>query len=194
MKKLLIHALIMVATILPLTLVQAAGIHYQISTSTRFYADDAGNLAGLRMNWVYDPEVSSIILDGRNLDAAGLRQLGEDILADLYALGYYIQFTADSQPVPVNQVTQFTIKLVEDSSIQLGLQVELKQALPVAGKTLRLALADPDGSAALLYAADDRIVLDNALAGKCARPALESRQIVLNEHEMEVQTTTVRCQ
>jgi ABC-type uncharacterized transport system substrate-binding protein len=193
MKKLLMPLFAVLVMLLPATLLQASGIHYQISTSTRFYADEAGNLAGLRMNWVYDPEVSAIIVDGREPDAAGLRQLGEDIMADLYTLGYYIQLTVNGQPLAVNKVSQFTIKLVEEGSIQLGMQVELKQAMAVAGKTFRLALADPDGSALLAYSGADRIVLDNALAGKCAVPELVSNKVVLNEHEMDVQTTTVRC-
>lgn len=193
-KNLFLQTVLSLALLSPVVVTQASGVHYQVSTSTRFYADDTGNLAGLQMNWVYDPEVSALIMEGREMNAAGLHRLGEDIMADLYAMGYYLQFSANGQPLPVNQVTQFTIKLVEDSSIQLGMQVALKQPLLIAGQTFSLTLADPDGSALLTYSGADRIVLDNALAGKCAAPQLTSKQAVLNEHEMTLQTVTVRCQ
>lgn len=172
----------------------ASGVHYQVSTSARFVADEAANLTGLQMNWVYDPEVSAIIIDGRDLDNGGLRQMGEDIMEDLYALGYYIQFTANDQPMPINKVEQFSIKLTEDSSIQLGLQIDLARPLSVNGKVFRLKLIDPDGSASLLYTGADRIVLDNALVNKCAAPVLDSTKVNLNSHEMDVQIVSVACQ
>lgn len=171
----------------------ASGIHYQVSTSTRFMADEAGNLEGFRMNWVYDPEVSSVIIDGRDLGGGALRQMGADIMEDLYALGYYVQFTANDQPVPITKVEQFTIELTEDSSIQLGLQVDLQQPVPVAGKIFRLKLSDADGSALLAYSGADRIVLDNSLAGKCTTPVLDSAVVDLNGHDMEVQNVSVTC-
>lgn len=175
------------------TAVSAGGVHYQVSTSTRFMADQAGNMQGFRMNWVYDPEVSAIIVDGRDLSNGGLRKMGEDIMADLYSLGYYIQFTANDQPVPIKKVEQFTIELVEEGSILLGMQVNLKQPVPVAGKIFRLKLVDPDGSARLVYSGVDRIVLDNNLVKKCAAPTLESAKLDLSGHEVDVQTASVAC-
>ncbi|PID99830.1 MAG: hypothetical protein CSA79_06310 [Thiothrix nivea] len=191
-KNLVLQAGLLTALLATAT-VQASGVHYQISTSTRFYADNAGHLAGLRMNWVYDPEVSALITDGRPLDEAGLRHLGEDIIADLYTMGYYLQFTANGQPVPVKKVTQFTLKRVEGHRIQLGMQVELKQPMVVNGKTFTLTLVDPDSSASLRYSSADRIVLDKALAAQCAAPQLSNRQAVVNEHEIMLQTAIVRC-
>lgn len=179
--------------LLAATSVSAGGIHYQVSTSTRFVADGAANLTGLRMNWVYDPEVSSVIIGGRDMSGGALRQLGEDIMADLYSLGYYVQFTANGQPLPIHKVENFSIKLAENSSIQLGMQVDLKQALPVAGKAFRLKLADPDGSAVLAYSGVDRVVLDNGVVGKCTPPTLTAELLEINGHEMDVQTVTVAC-
>lgn len=193
--KIFIRSLVLgVSLCIAVTSAWASGIHYQVSTSTRFLADEAANLTGLQMNWVYDPEVSAIIVEGRELGNGGLRQLGEDMMADLYTLGYYVQLTANGQPVPIRKVEQFTIKLTEDSSIQLGLQVDLQQRVPTADKVFRLKLVDADGSASLLYAGVDRVVLDNALVAKCAVPVLDSAKMNLNSHEMDVQTVSVSCQ
>lgn len=179
--------------LLSATAASAGGMHYQVSTSTRFMADEAANLEGFRMNWVYDPEVSSVIIDGRDLGNGGLRRMGEDIMADLYSLGYYIQFTANNQPVPIKKVEQFTIELVEEGRILLGMQVDLKQPVPLAGKVFRLKLADPDGSALVAYSGVDRIVLDHVMAAKCAAPVLDSTTVNMNGHEMVVQNASVTC-
>ena len=79
--------------------VSAGGLHYKINTSTSFYADKDGNLAGLRMNWVYDPEVSAYILDGRDNSTEGLKQAAADILADLHDLDYFAELSMDGKPV-----------------------------------------------------------------------------------------------
>ncbi|MEZ5536146.1 MAG: DUF1007 family protein [Thiolinea sp.] len=194
MKKLLACLFVTFSTLLPVSLLQAGGIHYQISTSTRFFANEAGQLEGFLMNWVYDPEISSVILEGLEMDAASLQQLGKDMMADLFELGYFVQFSANSRPITVNEVSEFNIQLVDNNSIQLGMQVDLRESVPLAGNSFQLTLADFDGSALLAYAGVDRIALSPEMTGKCSAPQLTSRKTDLNGHNMDVQTVTIRCQ
>nr|CAA6802738.1 MAG: Unknown protein [uncultured Thiotrichaceae bacterium] len=195
MMKMFVRSLVLGASLLlAATAVSAGGIHYQVDTSTRFMADEAANLSGFRMTWTYEPEVSAVIIDGRNMDSGELRQLGEDIMEDLYGLGYYIQFTVNDRPVPFNKVTHFGIKLVENQRIQMEMQVDLKKAIPVAGTVLRLKLVDPDGSAVLVYSGAEKVVLANDLVSKCAGATLENQMMQLNGHDMDVQTASVVCQ
>lgn len=176
------------------TPVQAGGLHYQVSTSSVFYTDNSGQLAGVRMNWVYDPEVSAIILDGQDRSEAGIHEVGEYMMSDLHELGYFARFTMNGHPLPIAQVTDYNIKITDDNSIQLGLQVPLQQSVEVAGKSISLTLADPDGSGSLVYANADRIALEGVLADRCSLPDLRAEAIDMGGHELTLQTVSFNCQ
>lgn len=176
------------------SLAHSGGFHYKVSTSSLFYADTAGNLAGVRMNWVYDPEISATILDGWDTSEAGMKKLGENMLADLYEAGYFTQFMMNDYPLPIDKIDQYSIKLTESGSIQLGLQLALQQAVDVAGKEITLTLSDPDGTADMVYTGADRVALDEFLAAKCIKPELVSMPVDVNDHQLTIQTVVMRCQ
>ncbi|MGB0846685.1 MAG: DUF1007 family protein [Thiolinea sp.] len=172
----------------------AGGVHYKVNTSTSFYSDNAANLAGVRMNWVYDPEVSAYIIEGRDTSEDGLQQLAEDMIADLHELGYFTQFMLDGAPLPVEKVTEFSIKLTSENRLQLGLQLPLQQAIDVSDKTIALTLADPDGTADMVYSGAERITLGEALAEKCSQPELQSELVDAGGHQLTIQTASIACQ
>ncbi len=172
----------------------AGGVHYTISASTHFYTDQAGQLAGMHMNWVYDPEVSAFILDGRDTSAAGLAQVAEDILADLDELNYFTALSIAGAPVSLSQVSEYSIKLTDQQGLQLGFQLPLAQAVAVDGKTFELVLSDPDATADINYNGVERLRLAESLAEQCAAPTLQGRSVAAAEHELTVQTVTIACE
>lgn len=173
--------------------VLAGGLHYKINTSTNFYADQAGNLAGVRVNWVYDPEISAFILEGREISDAGLKQLADDILGDLYDLDYFAELSVNGEPVKFNKASQPSIKLTDAKGIQLGFQLPLPEALPVSGKTFGLTFSDPDATADMNYSGVERIVLAEALADRCGKPDLVSQAVDTGEHELTIHSVVVPC-
>ncbi len=173
--------------------VSAGGLHYKVNTSTSFYADQEGKLAGLRLNWVYDPEVSAFILDGRDTADAELKQVAEDILADLHELDYFAEFSMNGEPVALGKANQYSINLTAGKSLQLGFQLPLLEAVEVSGKTFGLTLSDPDATADMNYSGVERVVLAETLAEKCNKPDLVAQAVVTGEHELTIHSVIIPC-
>lgn len=171
----------------------AGGLHYKINTSTNFYADQAGNLAGIRVNWVYDPEISAFILEGRDTSEAGLQQVAEDILADLYDLDYFAEFSVNGELVQLKKASQYSIKLTDVKGLQLGFQLPLPEAVAVGGKMFGLTFSDPDATADMNYSGVERVVLAEALADKCGKPDLVAQSVDTGEHELTIHSVIVPC-
>ncbi len=177
----------------------ADGFHYKIDTSARLKANAAGELVAVGLNWVYDADVSSALLEDDDLSAehraATLQARAGDIINDLRGLGYFTQLSVDGQALAVGDVTEYGMDLSADERIKLSFLLPLQQPLDVKGKQLSLAVADPDGVASMLYSDPNQLSLDPELAAHCQQPALKQQNVTLeNGHTPIVQTATISCQ
>ncbi|MEZ5477041.1 MAG: DUF1007 family protein [Thiolinea sp.] len=172
--------------------VQAGGFHYQVLTNAHWLSDGAGNLVGFDMSWLYDPEVSSVILEERERTEAGLNELASDMLNDLDGYGYFTEMRANGQPVQLGQTSDYQLSL-EGGQIRLDFTLPLLQAQPIAGRSFTLTLVDRDGTSGMQYPDATAASVDSDLLERCGNPVLSSQQQDLNTHQVDVQSVTLNC-
>ncbi|HPQ94445.1 MAG: DUF1007 family protein [Thiothrix sp.] len=176
----------------------ADGLHFKMAITTRMVADGAGRLQALEMRWRYDAAFTNLLLGEQDLSTpekrdAIMARLGQDVMADLFDLGYYTLLRANGEPQVFLTPQVYQASLTPDQLVQLDFTLPLRQARELRNTTLQLEVVDPDAGIVLSYSDPARIVLDPVLAARCSRPAITTRQEVLNEHQVEIQTVIVAC-
>lgn len=149
--------------------VYAHSFHYQVNVSPQWQTDSAGKLTAVAMDWDYDPQVTSIMLEGEDLSpehqAQTLQALTTRLIKDLAAVNYFTALQINDETALFNEPTdiQLRIKAVDHAQrLQLHLQLPLQVAGNVLGKRLTLTLADPSGTGILTYPTADQIPLPSA--------------------------------
>jgi tRNA threonylcarbamoyladenosine biosynthesis protein TsaE len=148
----------------------AHGFHYHLSTTTTLEADAQGNLASLSMDWHYDDAASEFLLEGEDLSpdhqAQTLQTLNDNIMRDLYKLGYYTYLKVGGEPIPLSKAGAASLQL-QGKDLDLRFTLPLAKPVAVKGKTLELELADPDGAGILSYTDASKFKLPAAWQGNC---------------------------
>jgi len=176
----------------------AGGMHFRIDATTRLIADDEGRLQALEMHWGYDQAMTDLLLNEEDLSTpekrdAAMEVLGQDIMSDLFDLGYFTTLQANEEPQVFMTSQDYKASLSADNRIQLDFTIPLQQPRDPRDTTLDLMLADSSAGIALVYAGPDSITLAGKLAERCSSPSIASSVETLNEHEVELQVVTTEC-
>ncbi|HPY41741.1 MAG TPA: DUF1007 family protein [Thiolinea sp.] len=177
---------------------QADGYHYQIQVSTALLANPVGELTALKMSWVYDPSMTPLLIDEKDLvptnKAAALKKLGHAMLEDLFEFGYFSQVSINDQPAAISKVQEYDLSLASNNGLSLSFKLPLQTALPVAGKIISLRLADPDGVGNLAYSSPQKITMDASLAKLCSVTTITEETVTLpNGHKPVVPKVQIQC-
>lgn len=158
-----------ILTSLLLQPVYAHSFHYQVNVSPQWQTDNTGKLTAIIMDWDYDPQVTSIMLEGEDLSpehqAQTLQALTARLIKDLAAVNYFTALQINDETALFNEPTdiQLRIKAVDHAQrLQLHWQLPLQVASNVRGQHLTLTLADPSGTGILSYPTTDSISLPSA--------------------------------
>lgn len=174
--------------------VWADGFHYTITVDSQLQEDADGKLTGLRMQWLYDPTVSQMLLEGEDVSAnqraATLHSVATAIVGDLQAYAYFTRLTLAGQALPLGKVTDYQLELRADQRLQLGFTLPLAAAQPLAGKRLELALADPAGTGALKHPDASHVKLGEKMAAVCQLSLQDRPQYA---HGEAAQAVTMEC-
>jgi len=176
----------------------AGGMHFKVDASTRLLADGEGRLKALEMRWNYDQAMTDLLLNEEDLSTPEKRDavmavLGDDIMADLFDLGYFTTLQANEVTQVFMTAQDYKAILNADNRIQLDFTLPLQQPRDIKDTTLDLMLADPSAGIALPYSGPEAITLDPALATRCGKPEIASSVETLNEHEVELQVVSLAC-
>ena len=145
------------------------------------------------MHWLYDPQVSAIMLEDENMSdaqrAATLRAVSERMMSDLYKYSYFTRLFVGEQALQVVAVTEYHLELTPDKRLQLDFPLSLAKPQPLAGKQLDINLVDPAGTAILLY----RAVEDISIGPTKSACAVEIEAHPNFAHGEPAQTVHLQC-
>lgn len=153
------------------SVVWAHGFHYQIQAGTTLQTDGKGTLQTLQMDWLYDPEVTAIMLEGEDISPAQqahtLQTLRDHMLKDLHKLGYFTSLTVQDKPIALSAATTPSLTL-ENKRLHLRFTLPLQQPVNLLNQPVKLALTDPDATGILSYQDTGHIRVDTPTAITCA--------------------------
>lgn len=152
-------------------LASAHGFHYQLKASTTLQTDAQNQLNEVVIAWQYDKEVTQMLLEGEDLSPAArektLATIRDNIMRDLYHLGYYTYLTLDKQPIAIKPATKANLT-VDNGLLHLSFTLPLQTPINLMGKTASIELADPDETGILSFANAQQIQLASTLQSHCA--------------------------
>lgn len=169
----------------------AGGFHYTIGVSSRFLADEQGNLTAVQMSWLHDEVVSGLLLDGQGTDDAALQDLGDRIIKDLAGLDYFTLLRLNGTALKTETATQHQLKLMGGNKLWLSFTLPLAQAQVVKGKVLQMTLQDKNGSADLSHVDVASVELSASLSAACRT---ELKPLEAEYHGAASQLVQVVCQ
>jgi ABC-type uncharacterized transport system substrate-binding protein len=149
-----------------------AHFHYNITATATLQANEKKQLTAVGMEWVYDQEVSGMMLkSGQSINA-----LANGIMVDLVKLNYFTQLEFNGKRIATKQVTHYTlinIKQGNQNLLKLSFLLPLKSPLFIQGNTFAIVHTDPGASASVFYLHTNNIVLGNTFKALCT-PSIQA--------------------
>lgn len=181
------------ALLLGNTTLQASGFHYNIDVSSRLTTNEQNQLSALHMDWLYDVQLSQILLENEDISPAGLPATLQDIanrmVHDLQTYHYFTQIVVNKQILPLAQVTDYQLQLLGER-LQLTLSVPLQQPQPLAGQYITINMLDPAGTGTLKHAAAERIQRSGYTLDNCGVSITENADY---DHGEPAQHVLLQC-
>jgi ABC-type uncharacterized transport system substrate-binding protein len=187
MKKMI--GLLIVASVLfsPLSM---AHFHYKISATATLLANEKKQLTAIQMSWLYDPNVSGMMLkSGQNMDA-----LVKGIADDLAKLNNFTLLTFNGKRIVTKRVTQYhiaTVKHGKQEQVKFSFTLPLQSPLFLQGSRLNIVHTDTGASASIFYHSANNIVLGKAFKPFCQTTVTPIQGVEAGEAPETVQ---IRCQ
>lgn len=143
-----------------------AHFHYKITATATLQANAKKQLTAVGMEWIYDQEVSDLMLkSGQSINA-----LASGIMVDLVKLNYFTQLELNGKRIAIKQVTDYkltNIKQGNQNLLKLSFLLQLKSPLFIQGNTFAIVHTDPGESASIFYRHTNNIVLGNTFKSLC---------------------------
>lgn len=172
----------------------AGGYHYQIDVMSRLLGNQQGNIGALQMSWLYDEEITKILLQGEDLTPAkrqqSLQSVGNRIMADLQGLNYFTQLQLNGKTLPMSNNISFIVELLNDKNLRLLFDLPLAQAVPATRATFSISVADPNGTALLFYNSAERVAIDPSVTAQCHINLVNFEN---SEHGKATQRVDITC-
>ena len=200
MKQSLLHRLITTA-FLTLALASqsfAAGFHYQLDLTAKLVSNAEGKLQAIQMSWLYDKELSSILMDGEDLSEskrdATLKRRAADILSGLKDAKYFTIALLDQKALKFNKVEHYKLRLIKESRLQMNLTLPLAQPQTLKGHELALIVTDDSGVGLATFIDTNHMLLGESFSKICQAPKLlQKKQAEVDGHAQVVETMTISC-
>ncbi len=143
--------------------------HYEIQISTELYSVK-NQLTGLRMNWLYDEDVSSVMTQ----DQTDLNKLKNKLISDLASLAYFTELKINGKVEALGKATNVSL-VKKGDALELSFSLPLKKPVTVKrGTTLNLNHADPGSIAIIYYDQASDVIVNGPLKKQC-KPTVKEK-------------------
>ncbi|PID47233.1 MAG: hypothetical protein CSB47_00925 [Proteobacteria bacterium] len=172
--------------------------HYRLDLTARLVTTSEGELVGVQMSWLYDPNLSATLMDGEDLSEAKrdatLKRRAADILDGLKGVGYFTTLKIDGQALATAEVSEYKLALNKQSRLQLNLTLPLTSPAPVKGHVLEVIVSDASAVGLATFVDPTHLKLEEPLKSHCQTPQLQQSQVgVIDGHSIITETMTVDC-
>lgn len=150
-----------------LSQVTMAHFHYELPLQNELVTNTKNELTGLNIDWVYDGDLSDLMLK----DQKDVTKMGAKLISDLDTLGYFTFVKLNGKSVDTAKVTKYKVeelKETDHSKLKLSFYLPLKTPVSLDGKnTLEFRHEDANASAILYYDKPENLQLASNLKEKC---------------------------
>ena len=147
--------------------ISTAHFHYEINSTATLQANEKNQLTAVAMSWVYNEEVSGIMLRSDR----PLKELAGDIMNDLLTLDYFTHLELNGKKIITLDVSSYKLEKVTQNKknlLKLNLILPLKSPLHLQGNnTLRIIHTDAGASASLFYRNTNHLIVGDSFASFC---------------------------
>ncbi len=143
-----------------------AHFHYKINATATLYANDKQQLTAVGMAWVYDPNVSDMMLSS----GQSINDLANGIMTDLVELDYFTQLEFNGKRIATSRPSNYQlvpIKKGNQNLLKLSFVLPLQSPLFIQGNTLSIVHKDPGASASIFYHHANNIILGQTFKSLC---------------------------
>ena len=143
-----------------------AHFHYKINATATLYANDKKQLTAVGMSWVYDQQVSDMMLKS----GQSINNLANGIMTDLVELNYFTQLEFNGKRIATTRPKNYqlvSIKQGNKNLLKLSFVLPLQSPLFIQGNTLSIVHTDPSASASIFYHHANNIILGEAFKSLC---------------------------
>ncbi len=149
-----------------LTSLSYAHFHYNIASTATLHANDKRQLTAVGMSWVYDQEVSGMMLKS----GQSINDLANGIMTDLVKLNYFTQLEFNGKRIATRRVSNYKLAPIKQGNknlLKLSFVLPLQSPLFIQGNTLGIVHTDPGASASIFYRHTNNIILGQTFKSLC---------------------------
>jgi len=176
----------------------AAGFHYQLDLTAKLVKNPQNKLTAIKMSWIYDKELSAILMDGEDLSEAKreatLKKRAADILSGLTDVKYFTSVSLDKKPIEFTVVETYTLRLNKESRLQMNLTLPLKENQKLNGHVLEMVVTDDSAVGLATFIDTNHMLLGEHFKATCKAPTLVQKQLAeVDGHAQVTETMTIDC-
>jgi len=176
----------------------AGGYHYQLDLTAKLVNNPQKELTAIQMSWIYDKELSAILMDGEDLSETKreetLKKRAADILTGLTEMKYFTSLLLDDQPLEFAKVKNYKLLLNDESRLLMNLTIPLKESQRLKGRTLDITVTDDTGVGLATFVDTSHLLLGEVYKTDCKAPSLVQKQLAeIDGHAQTTETMTVDC-
>ena len=176
----------------------AGGYHYQLDLTAKLVNNPQKELTAIQMSWIYDKELSAILMDGEDLSEAQregtLKKRAADILIGLTEMKYFTSLLLDDQPLEFAKVENYKLLLNDESRLMMNLTIPLRESQRLKGRTLDITVTDDTGVGLATFIDTSHLLLGEVYKTDCKAPSLVQKQLAeIDGHAQTTETMTVDC-
>lgn len=176
----------------------AAGFHYQLDLTAKLVGGPQGELTAIQMSWIYDKELSAILMDGEDLSEAKretpLKERTPDILSGLTDVKYFTTVLLDKNALEFADAENYQLNLTKESRLQMNLTLPLKKSQIVKGRTLEIIVTDDSAVGLATFIDTDHLLLGEQFETLCKKPTLVQKKLAeVDGHAQVTETMTIDC-
>ena len=185
MKKIILTSILSISTALfsPSVL---AHFHYELPITSTLQANAKHQLKAIKMSWIYDDEVSEMMLQ----DQKDVKKLGDKLINDLDKLGYFTFLKLNGKSLETSKVELFKLEEIKFdgySKLKLTFTLPLKTPVSLQGNnTLNIRHEDGTASAIIYYDKPSYLSIDNNLNSNCKADIREKKDFEEGESPQDV--------
>jgi len=155
----------------------AAHPHAWIDLRSEVMLDGDGDIAGLRLDWVFDEwyttYIASEFAKSDSLSSEFLTSLARQNLANLAEYDYFTKVLVDGEPARIGTVTKFDTGLMSE---RLWLRFELPLLDPVDPRQRKVSykVYDPTYYIEILHVEEDPVIFTGEGADRCSAEVIDA--------------------
>jgi len=185
-------------SILAIQISFAGGYHYQLDLTAKLVNNSQKELTAIQMSWIYDKELSAILMDGEDLSEAKRQETlirrAADILIGLTEMKYFTNLRLDNQPLEFAKVENYKLMLNDQSRLIMNLTIPLKESQRLKGRTLDIIVTDDTGVGLATFVNENHLMLGDGLKLECKAPSLVQKQLAeIDGHVQMMEIMTLDC-